>query len=50
VGDDVPVDSEAHMVISSISRLDPPAQSFEGANRGWVCVCAFIGVNVYPCM
>jgi hypothetical protein len=28
------------------SQDDMPAQSFEGAHRGRVCVCAFIGVSV----
>ena len=50
VGGDVPVDSEAPVVTSSISRLDPPAQSFGGAHRGRVCVRAFIGVSVCTCM
>ena len=49
MGGDVPVDSEASMVISSISRPDPPAQYFGGAHRGRVCVCAFIGVSVCAC-
>jgi hypothetical protein len=43
VGGDVPVDSEAPVVTSSISRLDPPAESFGGAHRGRECVRAFIG-------
>ena len=47
---DVPVDSEASVVTSSISRLDPPAQSLGGAHRGRMCVCAFIGVSVCACM
>jgi hypothetical protein len=46
VGDDVPVDSEAHVVTSSISRPDLPAQSFRDAHKGSVCVHAFIGVSV----
>jgi hypothetical protein len=50
VGGDVPVDSEAPMVTSSISRPDLPAQSFGGAHRGTVCVCAFIGVSVCACI
>jgi hypothetical protein len=50
VGDDVPVDSETLVVTSSISRLHLPTQSFEGAYRGGMCVCVFIGVSVYACM
>jgi hypothetical protein len=50
VGGDVPVDSEAPVVTSSISRPDLPAQSFGGAHRGRVCVCAFIGVSVCACI
>jgi hypothetical protein len=50
VGGDVPVNSEAPVVTSSISRHNPPAQSFEGARRGRVCVRAFIGVSVCACM
>ena len=46
---DVPVDSEAPVVALSISRPDPPAQTFGGAHRGRVCVCAFIGVGVCTC-
>jgi hypothetical protein len=30
---DIPVDSEAHVVTLSISRPDPPAQSFRDAHR-----------------
>jgi hypothetical protein len=43
VGGDVPVDSEAPVVTSSISRFDPPAQSFEGAHRDRMCVCVHRG-------
>ena len=40
MGGDVPVDSEASVVTSSISRPDLPAQSFGGAHRGRVArVC-----------
>ena len=46
MGGDVPVDSEAPVVTSSISRPDPPAQYLGGAHRGRVCVRAFIGVSV----
>jgi hypothetical protein len=37
VGGNVPVDSEAPVVISSISRSNPLAQSTEGASRSRVC-------------
>jgi hypothetical protein len=46
----IPVDSKTPVVTSSISRSDLPAQSFEGAHRGRVCVCAFIGMSAYACM
>jgi hypothetical protein len=45
VGDDVPIDSKAPVVTSSISRSNSPAQSFRGAHRGRVgrvCVSVFI--------
>ena len=44
MGGDVPVDSEAPVVTSSISKIDPPAQSFGDAHRDRVCVRAFTGV------
>jgi hypothetical protein len=47
VGGDVPVDSEASVVTSSISRPDLLAQSFGGAHRGRMYVCAFIGAWKY---
>jgi hypothetical protein len=46
VGGDVPVDSEAPVVTSSISRPDLSAQSFRDAYRGRVCMRAFIEVSV----
>jgi hypothetical protein len=49
VGGDVPVDDEALVVTPSISRPDPSAQSFGGAHRSRMCVCAFIGVSVCAC-
>jgi hypothetical protein len=45
---DVPVDDETPIVTSGISR-SVGAQSFEGAHRGRVCVCVFIGVSVHAC-
>ena len=50
MGGDVPVDSEAPVVTSSISRLDPPAQALGGAHRGRVRVRAFIGVGACTCV
>jgi hypothetical protein len=50
VGDDFPVESETTVVTSSISRSNSLARSFEGAHRGRVCMCAFIGVSVYESM
>jgi hypothetical protein len=40
---DVPVDSKAFVVTSSISRFAGPTQLFGGAYRDRVCVHAFIG-------
>jgi hypothetical protein len=45
---DVPVDDEAPLVTSGISR-SVGAQSFGGAHRGRVCVPIFIGVSVRVC-
>jgi hypothetical protein len=42
---DVPVDDEARVVTSRISR-SAGAQSFGGAHRGRVCVRVFIGLSV----
>jgi hypothetical protein len=42
---DVPVDDEAPVVTSRISR-SAGARSFGGAQRGRVCVRVFIGVSV----
>ena len=50
MGDDVPIDSEAPVVASSISRPDPPAQYLGGVYRDRVCVRAFVGVSVCTCM
>jgi hypothetical protein len=41
---DVPVDDEAPLVTSGISRC-VGAQSFGGAHKGRVCVLVFIGVS-----
>jgi hypothetical protein len=45
---DVPVDDEAPLVTSGISR-SAGAQSFGGAHRGRVCVRVFVGVSVRAC-
>jgi hypothetical protein len=45
---DVPVDDEAPVVTSRISR-SVGAQSFGGAHRGRVCLRVFIGVSVRAC-
>ena len=44
VGGDVPVGSKASVVTSSISRLDPSAQSLGGSHKDRMCVsvCACI--------
>jgi len=42
---DVPVNSEAPAVTSSISRFAGPTQFFGGAHRDRVCVHAFIRVS-----
>ena len=47
---DVPIDSEAPMVTSSISRFAGRTQLFRGAHRGRMCMRAFIGVSVHSCM
>jgi hypothetical protein len=48
VASDVPVDDEAPLVTSGISRC-AGAQSFGGAHRDRVCVRVFIGVSVRAC-
>jgi hypothetical protein len=45
---DVPVDDEAPLVTSGISR-SAGAQSFGGTHRGRVCVRVFIGVSGACC-
>jgi hypothetical protein len=48
MGGDVFVDSEMHVVTSSILKSNPPAQFFEGAHRG--SVFGFIRVSVCACV
>jgi hypothetical protein len=43
VGGDVPVDGEAPVVTSSISRPSHRIRSFGGAHRGRTCVCVYRG-------
>jgi hypothetical protein len=50
VGDDVPVDSEALLVINFMNLKIKSAQSFGCANRSKVYVRAFIGMCVRICM
>jgi len=47
VVDDVPVDSEAHVVTSSISRFTSPTRFFKGVHRGRMCIHIFIGLSVH---
>jgi len=46
---DVSVDSEAHVVTSSISRFASPTWFFGDAHRSKVCVYIFIEVSVCSC-
>jgi hypothetical protein len=50
VGGDVPVDSEALLMTDFVNLKIKPAQSFESAHRGRVCVRVFIGVSTSTCM
>ena len=51
MGADVLIDSEASVVISSISRPGPPTQPFGGAHKDIIgCVRVFIGVGVCACI
>ena len=47
---DVPVDSEAPVATSSISRFVGQTQFFRDAPRDRVCMRVFIGVNVRSCL
>ena len=42
-----PINSEAHVVTSSILRFNPSAQTFEGAHTSKICVYTFIEVSVF---
>ena len=46
----LPVDSEALVVTSSISKFVGPTLFFRGVYRGRVCMCTFIGASVRLCM
>jgi hypothetical protein len=50
VGGDVPVDSNTLLVTDFVNLKIKPAQSFEGAHRGRVCVRVFIGMSARTCM
>jgi hypothetical protein len=50
VGGDVPVDSEAFLVTDFVNFKIKPAQSYECAHRGRMCVRVFIGVSAHTCM
>jgi hypothetical protein len=50
VGDDVPVDSETHLVTDFVNLKIKSAQFFECAHRGRVCVRVFIEVSARMCM
>jgi hypothetical protein len=46
----VSIDSEALLVTDFVNLKIKPAQSFEGAHRGRMCVRVFIGVSDHMCM
>jgi hypothetical protein len=50
VGGDVPIDSETLLVTDFVNFNIKPAQSFEDAHRGRVCVHIFIGVSAHTCI
>jgi hypothetical protein len=50
VGGDIPIDSEALLVIDFVNLKIKLTQSFGGAHRGRVCVRVFIKMNDYTCM
>jgi hypothetical protein len=50
VGGDIPVDSEALLVIDFVNLKIKPAQSFGGAHSGRVCVRVFIKISAHTCM
>jgi hypothetical protein len=50
VGGDVPIDSEALLVIDFVNLKIKLTQSFGGAHRGRVCVRVFIKMSAYTCM
>jgi hypothetical protein len=47
VGDDVLVDNETLLVTDFMNLKIKPAQSFEGAHRGRVCVCVHMSEYSY---
>jgi hypothetical protein len=50
VGDDVLIDSETHLVTDFVNLKIKPAQFFECAHMGRVCVRVFIEVRARTCM
>jgi hypothetical protein len=50
VGGDVPVNSETLLVTNFVNLKIKPAQSFECAHKGRVCMRVFIGVGARTCM
>jgi hypothetical protein len=50
VGGDVSVDSETFLVTDFVNLKIKPAQSYEGAHKGRVCIRVFIEVSAYTCM
>jgi hypothetical protein len=50
VGDDIPIDSEALLIIDFMNLKIKSAQSFRCAHRGKLCVHMFIGVSAHTCM
>jgi hypothetical protein len=47
---DVPIDSETLLVTDFVNLNIKPAQSFEGAHKGKMCVRMFIEVSARTCM
>ena len=50
VVNNVPINSEAPVMTSSISRFAGPTRFFGDAHRDRVCVCAFIEMSARSCI
>jgi hypothetical protein len=50
VGGDVPVDSDALLVIDFVNLKIKSAQSFGDAHKGRVCMRVFIEMSAHTCM